>query len=239
MTWSKKGNAIHIKNQRGIKDKIVPTLLGFEGTEKLFRKRVSGLLKMTKIQFKQLGFKSIRRKQGDEYFYNNDISNRSLAKLFKKYAAPAKPKLANSLAERVRTLVNGGSVTLELMVNKAEMTRAKTQVVPVKRNTPVIADENLESTTEELEELNSCIEMLQQLDFKMDYFANRDIALKSKIEDILSVTKTVNQVAMESKQEYEHLNKVDLKRKILEIQEATKLMPKLAKIDEPCNIYPD
>ena len=88
--------------------------------------------------------------------------------------------------------MNGGSVTLELMVNKAEMTRAKTQVVPVKRNTPVIVDENLVSTTEELEELNSCIEMLQQLDFKMDYFANRDIALRSKIEDILSVTKTVN-----------------------------------------------
>lgn len=31
-----------------------------------------------------LGFKSIRRRQGDEYFYNVDVNHCSLQKLFKK-----------------------------------------------------------------------------------------------------------------------------------------------------------
>ena len=39
-----------------------------------------------------MGFRSIRRKQGDEYFYNNDIGQKSLAKVFKKIQTEKKQK---------------------------------------------------------------------------------------------------------------------------------------------------
>ena len=94
MTWARKGNAIHVKSQKLLKDVILPVLVHKPNVDKnqYFRYRVS-IGNLINYQFKQLGFRSIRRKQGDEYFYNNDIGQKSLAKVFKKIQTDKKPKL--------------------------------------------------------------------------------------------------------------------------------------------------
>lgn len=126
MTWSRKGNAIHVKSQRSLKERVFPVLVGSSDNGEAFRRRVSTrtfhlnsshyvlvinhfrfsyrplmfgqmVSHFTKhiltiylfaiVQIKMLGFKSIRRRQGDEYFYNNDVNQCSLQKLFKKNQA--------------------------------------------------------------------------------------------------------------------------------------------------------
>lgn len=107
------------------------------------------------FQFKTLGFKSIRRKQGDEYFYNNEVNHRSLGKLFKKFAdKPRDKKTATArILQKAKVLLEtankdpvnqGSSLSTD---NAAQMSTNK-----VKARSDSVDESQLKTTAQKREE---------------------------------------------------------------------------------------
>ena len=153
MTWSRKGNALHVKSLKPFKDRVLPVLVDSKDNMTLFKHRVS-LMKQNRsnyiftaefvsdsFQFKQLGFKSIRRKQGDEYFYNNDISNRSMHKLFKKYAdkpRESKESVKDRVLRKMAVLLDFNLRDRSSMKKKSSDDIVKKARVPKELKAPVV-----------------------------------------------------------------------------------------------------
>lgn len=53
-----------------------------------------------------------------------------------------------------------------------------------------------------LNDMSSCLEMLQKLDSRMNSFESKDIKCTQKLKNMLSATIQVNEVGSESQREY-------------------------------------
>ena len=185
------------------------------------------------LKFKKLGFKSIRRKQGDEYFYNNDISNRSLAKLFKKYGGKAHDAKATNAR-----MIQKASILLKnkpkkndqttLQRTKPVMPESPTKVIEVKPTIPKETVDKLsmspkskredENDREVFDEVSSCLDMLRNIEKKMSKYQAADRSINDKFDDLIKNTTAVNDLASESHHNYKVATKKDLLRKDLEIE---------------------